>query len=177
MTLAQQREQEQLLTELRRLHGPGVGYLLRRFRLCGADAEDIVAVVTVRVYNHYRNNRIESISAFYFQSLHNRAVDVLRSRGSKPRECGLEAVSDQAAPGDPADEVLYLELQDAIERCLTDWQARPATQRAFRLRLRGHTVPEVADLVGISLPAAKKAVHRGMQLLRKDPRIRELAGL
>jgi RNA polymerase sigma-70 factor (ECF subfamily) len=147
----------------------GVAYVLRRFggSLDHADAEDVVAEVIIRFDRLDRSGRPpERLRPAFFQSVRNAALDLLRYRGVRPT-APLEAAEWQPAdvPG-PADHAESHEDATRLREALA--RMRPNYREAIVLRFGlGLTVPEIAERVGISLPAAKKLVLRSTAQIRR----------
>jgi len=132
-----------------------------------ADGEDIVQDTLARAY--YALSEMETtpeLRPWLFQIAHNRALDHLRRyerRMSEP----LDSVPESALPNasDP-EELLAREqaMQVAISRFV---ELVPLQRSALILKdVLGHSLAELAQLMGISEPAAKAALHRGRERLR-----------
>ena len=132
-----------------------------------ADGEDIVQDTLARAY--YALSEMESVPElrpWLFQIAHNRALDHLRRyerRMSEP----LDNVVDSALSGlsDP-EEMLAREqaTQAAISRFV---ELVPLQRSAVILKdVLGHSLAELAQLMAISEPAAKAALHRGRERLQ-----------
>lgn len=173
--------------ELEQLRPLGEAFLLRRFSgsIGRADAEDAVSDVVIRLQRRIESGRApDNLRAAFFTSVRNAAIDQLRSRAAKPT-VALDLVADapaeaptplEAAEGREAS----IRLQEALGRM------RPNYREAILLRFGvGLTVPEIAERLHISLPAAKKLVLRSTAQIRKRiaaiegeefcPEMRELA--
>lgn len=131
-----------------------------------ADGEDIVQDTLARAY--YALSEMESVPElrpWLFQIAHNRALDHLRRyerRMSEP----LDSVTESAlsAASDP-EEMLAQEqaTQVAISRFV---ELVPLQRSAVILKdVLGHSLAELAQLMAISEPAAKAALHRGRERL------------
>jgi RNA polymerase sigma factor (sigma-70 family) len=178
------RSAERELQDLRPL---GEAYLVRRFghSLNRADAEDAVADVVIRLHKRIESGRApDNLRAAFFTSVRNAAIDQLRSRNAKPT-VALEAVADA-----PAEEVSPVERAESHEDSVRLQEALARMRGNYRetILLRfgvGMTVPEIAEHLEISLPAAKKLVLRATEQARKRlaaiegadfcPEIQELA--
>ena len=173
--------------ECERLRPLGEAYLMRRFggSLSRADAEDAVAEVMIRLHSQMAaGHPPQNLRAAFFTSVRNAAIDLLRSRAAKPT-VGLEAVAEAPAP------------QPVPQRARRESRGRGAPLEALA-RMRGNyreaivlrfglglSVPEIAQHLGISLPAAKKLLLRATPQVRKRleaieaaqfcPEMRELA--
>ena len=165
-SLREERAAERQLHELRPL---GEAYLARRFdrSLSRADAEDAVAEVVIRLQRRISAGEVpRNLRAAFFTSVRNAAIDHLRWHAARPT-VALEAASEAPAEvGLPVAEAERREdgvrLQEALGRM------RPNYREAIVLRFGvGLTVPEIAERLGISLPAAKKIVLRATAQIRK----------
>jgi RNA polymerase sigma factor (sigma-70 family) len=163
---ARTRSPERELHELRPL---GEAYLIRRFgdSLNRADAEDAVADVVIRLHKRIESGRApDNLRAAFFTSVRNAAIDQLRSRNAKPT-VALEAVADA-----PAEDVSPVERAESHEDSVRLQEALARMRGNYRetILLRfgvGMTVPEIAERLEISLPAAKKLVLRATEQARK----------
>lgn len=155
--------------ECERLRPLGVAYVLRRFggSLNRADAEDAVAEVLIRLHRQAAAGRTpQNLRAAFFTSVHNAAIDALRTRAAKPTVALEAAVEEPAANLSPAERAESREdavrLQEALGRM------RPNYREAILMRFGlGLTVPEIAANLQISLPAAKKLVLRATRQVRE----------
>lgn len=186
-TLPAQLRARSFERECERLRPLGEAYLLRRFggSLNRADAEDAVAEVLIRLHHQMAAGRTpQNLRAAFFTSARNAAIDQLRSRAAKPT-VALEAVAEAPAFNpSPAERAESREdavrLQEALGRMRGNY--REAIVLRFGL---GLNVPEIAQHLGISLPAAKKLLLRATQQVKKRlvaiegeefcPEMRELA--
>jgi RNA polymerase sigma-70 factor, ECF subfamily len=165
----------------------GIAYVLRRFghSLDLADAEDVVSEVIIRFDRLASAGRPpDRLRPAFFTSVKNAAYDLLRYRGIRPTaplEAAAEATTEAPGPAEHAESHDDLvRLREAMARM------RPNYREAVVLRFGlGLTVPELAERVGISLPAAKKLVLRSTAQIRDRmeaidgrqfcPQMRELA--
>jgi len=186
-TLPAQLRARSFERECERLRPLGEAYLLRRFSgsLNRVDAEDAVAEVLIRLHHQMAAGRTpQNLRAAFFTSARNAAIDQLRSRAAKPT-VALEAVAEAPAFNpSPAERAESREdavrLQEALGRMRGNY--REAIVLRFGL---GLNVPEIAQHLGISLPAAKKLLLRATQQVKKRlvaiegeefcPEMRELA--
>ena len=132
-----------------------------------ADGEDIVQDTLARAY--FALSEMETapeLRPWLFQIAHNRALDHLRRyerRMSEP----LEGVPESALPSasDPEERLAREQaMQMAISRFV---ELAPLQRSALILKdVLGHSLAELAQLMAISEPAAKAALHRGRERLR-----------
>jgi RNA polymerase sigma factor (sigma-70 family) len=154
----------------------GIAYVMRNFgrSLDLADAEDAVAEVIIRFDRLAAAGRPpERLRPAFFSSVRNAAVDQLRYRGVRPT-APLEAAADATIAGPGPEE--HAESHDDLAR-LREAMARmrPNYREAIVLRFGlGLTVPQIADHLGLSLPAAKKLVLRSTERIRR--RMEEIDG-
>lgn len=155
--------------ECERLRPLGEAYVLRRFAgsLGRADAEDAVAEVLIRLHSRMAEGRPpDNLRATFFTSVRNAAIDQLRTRAARPT-VALEAAANAPAAGAiPTERAESREdavrLQEALGRMRSNY--REAILLRFGL---GLTVPEIAEQLQISLPAAKKLVLRATAQVKK----------
>jgi RNA polymerase sigma factor (sigma-70 family) len=154
----------------------GIAYVMRNFghSLDRADAEDAVAEVIIRFDRLARAGRPpDRLRPAFFSSVRNAAVDQLRYRGVRPT-APLEAAATLSAEGPgPAERAESREdlarLREAMARIHPNY--RTAIVLRFGL---GLTVPQIAERLGLSLPAAKKRVLRSTTRIRE--RMEEIEG-
>lgn len=167
LTLRQREERPE--AELQDLRPLGEAYLLRRFggSLGRADAEDAVSEVVIRLHRRIEAGKApKNLRAAFFTSVRNAAIDQLRARAARPT-VALEAAADtpasQASPDERAESNEdAVRLQEALARMRGNYRV------AIVLRFGvGLTVPEIAERLQISLPAAKKLVLRATEQARK----------
>ena len=142
---------------------------MRRFggSLGAADAEDAVAEVIIRLHRQAAAGRApDNLRAAFFTSVRNAAVDQLRSRAVRPTVelvAAAETPVDRPSPDRRAElQEDSMRLQEALGRMRSNY--REAIMLRFGL---GLTVPQIAEQLRISLPAAKKLVLRSTAQARK----------
>ena len=159
--LAERRERR-FARECEQLRPLGIAYVLRHFghSLDRADAEDAVADVIFRLHRQQRDGRApDNLRAAFFTGARNAAIDQLRSRAAKPT-VALEAAAEAPLAGPtPLDRAEAGEDATRLREALA--RMRPNYREAIVLRFGlDLTVPEIAERLGLSLPAAKKLVLR-----------------
>ena len=166
--LPARRRQRSFEYECERLRPLGEAFVLRRFgdTLNRADAEDAVADVLIRLHRRVAEGyQPENLRAVFFTSVRNAAIDLLRSRSAKPTvalEAAASAPAQGAAPPERAEsDEDAVRLQEALARMRENY--REAILLRFGL---GLTVPEIAQHLSISLPAAKKLVLRSTRQVK-----------
>ncbi len=162
-------EEVQLERELQRLRPFGEAYLMRNFgdQLAYADAEDAVSDVTLRIHRQIAADQPpENLQSVFLTGCKNAAIDRLRWRARKPT-VALEAAVDTPTPL-PAPEELAerrevgFRMREVLARISR--RQRQVLILRFGLEL---TVPEIAEQMGISLPAAKNLLARGIEQARR----------
>lgn len=158
--------------ELGRLLPAEVPSLLRFARTLSrtqADAEDLVQETLTRAMERAESFRGESSPATWLHRiLHHLAVDRARRDREQPVEEILEAAEDKwrddAYSVDAAALVARAETRAELEDALVHL---PVAYRAAVVLhdAEGLTVPEVADIQGVTLAAAKQRVRRGRMML------------
>ncbi|MEI9936047.1 MAG: SDR family NAD(P)-dependent oxidoreductase [Pseudomonadota bacterium] len=132
-----------------------------------ADGEDVVQDTLARAYHALSEmETVPALRPWLFQIAHNRALDQLRRydrRMSEPLESVLEtALSDASDPEDA------LAREQATRAAISRFvELVPAQRSAVILKdVLGHSLAELAQLMGISEAAAKAALHRGRERLQ-----------
>ncbi|MGA8745438.1 MAG: sigma-70 family RNA polymerase sigma factor [Solirubrobacterales bacterium] len=185
--LPARRRAQSFERECERLRPLGEAYIVNRFggSLNRADAEDAVAEVLIRLHRLAEADRApQNLRGVFFTSVRNAAIDLLRSRATKPTvalEVVAEAPTSIPSPLEWAEShEEKIRLQEALGRMRTNY--REVLQLRFGL---GLSTPEIAHHLGISLSASKKLVLRATQQVRRRleaiegqefcPEMRELA--
>jgi RNA polymerase sigma-70 factor (ECF subfamily) len=127
-----------------------------------ADGEDVVQDALARAY--YELSALKEVPAlrgWLFRIAHNRALDILRRydrRMSEPLET-VEQREDEATSA--PDEALIRE--QAIHTAISRFLELAPTQRSCVILkdVLGHSLEDIAQLLGLSIPAVKAALHRG----------------
>jgi len=131
-----------------------------------ADGEDVVQDVLARAYYELSASKeVPALRNWLFRIAHNRALDFLRRyerRMSEPLD-SAEELPDEAR-GAP-EELLAREqaVRTAISRFL---ELAPAQRSCVILKdVLGHSLEDVGEHLGLSIPAVKAALHRGRSRL------------
>jgi len=95
-----------------------------------------------------------------FAIVRHKAIDLLRSRGTRRRHEAPEAGSEPAAPA--ADPTAALEAAQVLGAL--DAKYRDAL---VLTKLQGHSLAEAAERLGVSVTALKSRVHRGIREARR----------
>jgi RNA polymerase sigma factor (sigma-70 family) len=150
-----------------------LGYARQMLATSHADPEDAVQEIFVRAYANLRSNGRElALRAWLYRIAHNRCIDDLR----RPNPPTTEAIDEigAGAGGDPHDRV---EQRDALRRLIVDVQRLPDQQRSALLmrELGGVTYADVADALGVSVPAVKSLLVRARLGLAQANEARDTA--
>jgi RNA polymerase sigma factor (sigma-70 family) len=123
----------------------------------GQDPEDAVQEIFMRAYHGLRASRRElALRAWLYRIAHNRCVDDLR----RPQLVMIGG--GDTAPTVLQDPVTKVEQRDALRRLISDVQRLPDQQRSALLmrELSGMSYSDVADALGVSVPAVKSLLVR-----------------
>ncbi|MFT3922253.1 MAG: sigma-70 family RNA polymerase sigma factor [Myxococcales bacterium] len=142
-----------------------------------ADGEDLVQETLARAY--YGLSELESLPAlrpWLFRIAHSRAIDHLRRydrRMGRPLEVVHESVADGAADPEQA-----LSQDQAVHAAISVFVELPPAQRSAVILkdVLGHSLDDIAELLELSLPAVKAALHRGRARLRQEQEAAESNG-
>lgn len=142
-----------------------------------ADAEDLAQEVFLRAHRALADFRGEAaVGTWLYRMAFNLAVDHLRNRRRRPAETAAardEALASLPGPGiDPYRSARGGERARLVAQLL---RTLPDSQRAA-LRLHywmGHTVTEIAELLGVAPGTVKSWLHRGRERLRVELGARE----
>lgn len=131
--------------------------------------DDIVQVALMRVMEIRRKSEEERefSSSYLWRTAYSALIDEirrLRRRQEVPLEEGGEDGWDAPSPG-PEHDARGREIGEGIRQCLATL-VRPR-RLAVTLYLQGHTVPQVARLMGWSTKRADNLVYRGISDLRR----------
>ena len=142
-------------------------------RLCPSflanERDDIVQVAMMRILATQSGEGSGRTSASYiWKTAYSVTIDEIRKRSRRPEaqaeaESALEAV-EQAGPS-PEASVLGREVGMAIRGCLT--ALAPQRRAAAVLHLQGHSVPEIAQMLGWGPKQADNTVYRALAGLRE----------
>jgi RNA polymerase sigma-70 factor (ECF subfamily) len=141
-----------------------------------ADGEDVVQDVLARAYYELSARKeVPVLRNWLFRIAHNRALDFLRRyerRMSEPLE-SAEDLPDEAR--EAPEELLAREqaVRTAISRFL---ELAPAQRSCVILKdVLGHSLEDLGELLGLSIPAVKAALHRGRSRLAELSAVTESA--
>ncbi|MDP2308281.1 MAG: sigma factor [Pseudomonadota bacterium] len=127
-----------------------------------ADADDIVQEAMLRVL---RADAVVVNQRYLHRVATCATIDALRRRRSARLELAGDAVPEtRAGAADPAGILADRQLGLAIRDCLAEQPDE--RRRTIELYLLGHTVPELANLLGFGDKSSENLVYRGLKLLR-----------
>ena len=133
-----------------------------------ASGEDVVQDVLARAYYELSQSKeLPPLRPWLFRIAHNRSIDHLRHEAYRAAEA-LDAANDIAdAPEREPDQVL--ERRQAMHVALSCFLELAPAQRACVILkdVLDHSLDEIADELGLSVPAVKGALHRGRAVLQR----------
>src|SRR5712692_5088213 len=128
------------------------------------DGEDVLQDALIKaVESHAAAGAIGNPEGWLFRIAHNTALDFLRRRN---RQEALRSAEEVDMIADPADAVLSRQIASAS---LRTFMRLPVAQRAsvILMDVLGCSLREVCEVMDLSLPAVKAALHRGRTQLRE----------
>ena len=136
-----------------------------------ASGEDVVQDVLARAYYELSQSKsLPPLRPWLFRIAHNRSIDHLRHEAYRVAE-PLDAADDiaDAAEREP-DRVL--EHRQAMHAALSCFLELAPAQRACVILkdVLDHSLDDIADELGLSVPAVKGALHRGRAVLQRVTR-------
>lgn len=132
------------------------------------DAEDLLQEVTAHLYARTATvSAVDRLRPWLMRVLYRHFVDRWRRDHASPVTFQGDDLPDPPAPAEAAPEAEFERgltrerLQQALDRL-------PAQQREILLLhdVEGHTLPEVAEVMGIALGTLKSRLHRARERLR-----------
>jgi RNA polymerase sigma-70 factor (ECF subfamily) len=140
----------------------------RRITGNDADAEEVVQDTFLRGYLHIGKFELRAdFGTWIYRIGVNCSIDLLRKRKRQPASAG-DALP-QALDGAVSPERLLLSAELAWKRRSAMARLTEVEAAAFSLRhMEDRTMDEIAELLAMSLGAAKQAVFRAVQKLRRE---------
>lgn len=125
------------------------------------DADDIVQEAMLRVLRA----DVDQVNQRYLHRVATCAtIDALRRRRSARLELVADDPPEPVTTTDPAGALSDRQLGRSIQDCLG---AQPDDRRrSLELYLLGHTVPELATILGVGAKNADNLIYRGLKVLR-----------
>lgn len=124
------------------------------------DAEDIVQDTCVKAVSAWNGEVLGNPDGWLFRIAHNAALDFLRRRRRMPMAENLEVLETRAVAPTPD--------PGAAAASIRIFLRLPPLQRSAVVMkdVIGHSLEEIAEINGVSPPAAKSALQRGRANLR-----------
>jgi RNA polymerase sigma-70 factor, ECF subfamily len=154
---------ERLVSELR----PKLHRYCARMTGSAVDGEDVAQDALIKAFRALPNaGVIDNPEGWLFRIAHNTALDFLRRRVRGPMMQSDEELDMIAAP-DPPDQD-----HEVAAVSLRTFMRLPALQRSAVILkdVLGHSLQEIASIIGATEAAAKSALQRGRMRLRKIAR-------
>lgn len=143
-------------------------------RLCPAwlraEQEDIVQLTMIRLHGLLERSEGDgqASASYIWKTAFSVTVDEIRRRSRRPEtplgEVDVAATVPSSGP-DPEQRAMARELGATIRTCLA--QLADERRTAVVLHLQGHTVGQVAALLGWNAKRAENLVYRGLSDLRR----------
>lgn len=161
------RWHEDALAEAYRRHGGAVFSLARRVLADLVSAEEVLQEVFLRLWNQPEKFDAErgSLRSYLLAQAHGRAVDLLRSEGSRRRREEREARQTAEGGYDLEREVWDLTVASRVKEAVAvlPQDERRAIELAY---FGGHTYREVATMLGQPEGTVKSRIRAGLKRLR-----------
>jgi RNA polymerase sigma factor (sigma-70 family) len=169
-------EAERLSPALEDVIGQFTGILRHvcwRHRLTGADADELVQEVRVRLWHAHASRegaaeQIAQVPASYIRrTARSAAIDLLRRRRARRADStvSLDDGDEPSGPSDPDDTLAESELRAQVERAI---DSIPASRRpVVRMHLLGHPREEIGRVLGCTDNQVRNLLSRGLADLRE----------
>jgi len=128
------------------------------------DGEDVVQDALMKAFNAFpHSGLIADLDGWLFRITHNAALDFLRRRRRYEVAYSDEELEMIATLVNPVGD------REAAAANLRTFMRLPVTQRScvILMDVLGHSLDEISQLTGTSIPAVKAALHRGRKRLRE----------
>jgi len=158
-------------------HAPRIYRLVRLLLGSDSDAEDVTQQVFLQVVRKLSTFRGEStLSTWLNRVAVNTALAFRKQRGDRRKHETAEPLEEFAADGshavpvrrvaEPLPEVLAHEMHELIEKAIA--RLPDLYRDVFVLAdVEEHSNQEIADMLGLKVPAVKSRLHRARLLMRK----------
>jgi RNA polymerase sigma-70 factor (ECF subfamily) len=162
------RWHESALAELYRRHAGAVFGLARRVLNDAVLAEEVVQEIFLRLWREPERYDPErgSLRSYLLSASHSRAIDTLRSEGSRRDREARDALRTAEGGYDLEREVADLTLAEHVRsalRALPEEEQRPIALAYFG----GHTYREVAEMLGQPEGTVKGRIRAGLRHLHE----------
>jgi len=167
LVVAIARWREDALAEAYRRHAGSVFALARRVIGDQTLAEEVVQEVFLRLWNDPGkfDPARGSLRSYLLAQTHGRAVDLLRSEGSRRRREEVDARQTAESGYDIEHEVWDLDLADQVKGAVADLP--DGERRAIELAyFGGHTYREVASMLQEPEGTVKSRIRSGLKRMR-----------
>jgi len=148
---------------------PAVVKLLRTLGLDPEDARDLAQEVFVRVYEHMGAYRGEAKLNYVLTIARRLAYNLTRDRHAAKREgvtVPTDDILDLSDKSDLADKSMERrESGERLQRAID--QLSREDQMALRLQLAGHSLEDIAPVLGITISALKSRLNAARKKLRE----------
>jgi len=150
---------------------PAVVKLLRELGFELEDARDLAQKVFLRVYEHMDSYRGESRWRYLQQATRRLAYNKIRDDHATKRQHGIAVQTDEILELEdtrtpPPDAVLQSKEETARVRQAIE-RLGPKDQTSIRLQLNGHSLEEIAQVVGTTATALKSRLNGVRRRLRE----------
>jgi len=131
------------------------------------DGEDVLQETLAQAYYHLPQlNELPPLKPWLLRIAHNKAIDALRREGlraTEPLETAMDIADDDA--GGPESDLMR---RQAVEAALASFLRLAPAQRACVILkdVLEYSLEDIAEQLGMSVPAVKAALHRAREGLR-----------
>lgn len=128
------------------------------------DGEDVVQEGMLKAIEAFSAaGTIANVEGWMFRIIHNTALDYLRQRG---RRSVLHTDADPDLVADPAS---VMDEREIAATSLRTFMQLPPSHRSsvILMDVLGHSLQDIAEITGLTVPAVKAALHKGRLRLRE----------